>query len=310
VDELYSYVHERVVAEMPRQRPKHQSDVEGRIVLARNPRWTLPEYLRHGLASPIADDRLTALEGLRRLHRVGNDLVRERTAAEIRRLVDDDSRRVSAAAAAWAAETESATAEPVETAGPVAEVGNPVPVETAGPVSVQPGEPVPVDTAGPVGEVQEPVPVEAGEPVPVETARPLSVEMGEPVRVDTVRPVPVGEAEAPVESGPVAPVRAPAVAAAPAVKPHPPAAHGEPEVAAPASARPGRVLPDTTGQTPYLLLTAKGDFLIAGLLLLLLAAIALGVAQGQVVAGLMVPISLLFWFFVGKGIFRWRRQRK
>ena len=43
VDELYSYVHERVVAEMPRQRPKHQSDVEGRIVLARNPRWTLPE---------------------------------------------------------------------------------------------------------------------------------------------------------------------------------------------------------------------------------------------------------------------------
>ncbi|UOZ10433.1 caspase family protein [Amycolatopsis sp. WQ 127309] len=63
VDELYSYVHEHVVAEMPRQRPKHQSDVEGRIVLARNPHWTLPEYLRHGLASPIAADRLTALEG-------------------------------------------------------------------------------------------------------------------------------------------------------------------------------------------------------------------------------------------------------
>ncbi|HEY3472881.1 MAG TPA: caspase family protein, partial [Amycolatopsis sp.] len=60
VDELYSYVHERVVAEMPRQRPKHQSDVEGRIVLARNPRWTLPEYLGHGLSSPIAADRLSA----------------------------------------------------------------------------------------------------------------------------------------------------------------------------------------------------------------------------------------------------------
>ncbi|MEU7791159.1 MULTISPECIES: caspase family protein [unclassified Amycolatopsis] len=103
VDELYSYVHERVVAEMPRQRPKHQSDVEGRIVLARNPRWTLPEYLRHGLASPIASDRLNALEGLKRLHRVGNDLVRERTAAEIRRLAEDDSRQVSTAAGTWLA---------------------------------------------------------------------------------------------------------------------------------------------------------------------------------------------------------------
>ncbi|MEU5262555.1 caspase family protein [Amycolatopsis sp. NPDC021455] len=100
VDELYSYVHERVVAEMPRQRPKHQSDVEGRIVLARNPRWELPEYLRHGLASPIASDRMNALEGLKRLNRVGNELVRERTSAEIRRLADDDSRTVSAAAAA------------------------------------------------------------------------------------------------------------------------------------------------------------------------------------------------------------------
>ncbi|HEY3478672.1 MAG TPA: caspase family protein, partial [Streptomyces sp.] len=103
VDELYSYVHERVIAEMPRQRPKHQSDVEGRIVLARNPRWELPEYLRHGLLSPIAVDRLSALEGLKRLNRVGNEVVRERTAAEIRRLLADDSRTVSAAAAAWAA---------------------------------------------------------------------------------------------------------------------------------------------------------------------------------------------------------------
>ncbi|OXM64499.1 caspase family protein [Amycolatopsis vastitatis] len=284
VDELYSYVHERVVAEMPRQRPKHQSDVEGRIVLARNPRWTLPEYLRHGLASPIADDRLTALEGLRRLHRVGNDLVRERTAAEIRRLVDDDSRRVSAAAEAWAAETDSATAEPVE-------MGGPVPV--------------------PVAEAQEPVPVEAGERVPVAAAGPVSVEADESVPVDTDRPVPAGEAEAPVEPDPSASARAPAVAAAPVVKPRPPVARGGPKVAAPASARPGppgRVLPDVTGQTPFFL-TAEGNFLIAGLLLVL-AVIVLGVTRGQAVAGLMVPISLIFWFFVGKGVFRLRRQRK
>jgi hypothetical protein len=111
VDELYSYVHEHVVAEMPRQRPKHQSDVEGRIVLARNPHWTLPEYLRNGLASPIASDRLTALEGLTRLNRVGNEVVRERTESEIRRLVDDDSRMVSAAARSWTRAPVAAAAE-------------------------------------------------------------------------------------------------------------------------------------------------------------------------------------------------------
>lgn len=123
VDELYSYVHEHVVAEMPRQRPKHQSDVEGRIVLARNPRWTLPEYLLHGLASPIASDRLTALEGLRRLNRVGNEVVRARTETEIRRLVDDDSRMVSAAAEAWvAAAAEAPAAEMSASDVPAAEL--------------------------------------------------------------------------------------------------------------------------------------------------------------------------------------------
>jgi YVTN family beta-propeller protein len=36
VDELYNYVHDRVVLEAPHQRPKMKSDVEGRIVIARN----------------------------------------------------------------------------------------------------------------------------------------------------------------------------------------------------------------------------------------------------------------------------------
>lgn len=144
VDELYSYVHERVVAEMPRQRPKHQSDVEGRIVLARNPRWTLPEYLRHGLSSPIAADRLSALEGLKRLNRVGNDVVRERTAAEIRRLVEDDSRTVSGAAAAWVAEGPEESGGTAE-AQVVAEVPSVAEVPAAGerPAAPPPSAPAP-----------------------------------------------------------------------------------------------------------------------------------------------------------------------
>ncbi|MEV6828138.1 caspase family protein [Amycolatopsis sp. NPDC051102] len=167
VDELYSYVHERVVAEMPRQRPKHQSDVEGRIVLARNPRWELPEYLRHGLASPIATDRMSALEGLKRLNRVGNDVVRQRTAEEIRRLVDDDSRTVSTAAVAWVAEAEG----PVEVvaAEPQAEP-EPEPV-AAGPQAAPEPEPEPEPEPRAAAEpepspVREPGPRAAAEPEP------------------------------------------------------------------------------------------------------------------------------------------------
>ncbi|GHG47658.1 MULTISPECIES: caspase, EACC1-associated type [Amycolatopsis] len=171
VDELYSYVHERVVAEMPRQRPKHQSDVEGRIVLARNPRWELPEYLRHGLASPIASDRLNALEGLKRLHRVGNEWVRQRTAEEIRRLVDDDSRTVSAAAAAWVGEAE----------GPVEVVASEPPVEVA------PLEP-PVEVVAPV----------AAEPEPRTAAAPVAAEPGPPVASEAAVTEPEAAATEPV----------------------------------------------------------------------------------------------------------------
>ncbi|MGI5455690.1 caspase, EACC1-associated type [Streptomyces sp. CA-249302] len=100
LDELYGYVHDRVVDEMPQQRPKKQDSVEGRIVIARNINWTLPAHLRHALGSPIATDRLGAVDGLAHLHRIGNDLVRRRALDELQRLVDDDSRLVSAAAAA------------------------------------------------------------------------------------------------------------------------------------------------------------------------------------------------------------------
>jgi len=100
LDELYSYVHDRVVDEMPQQRPKKQDNVEGRIVIARNINWTLPAHLRNALRSPIADDRLASLDGLAHLHRIGNDTVRNQTLEEIRRLTGDDSRLVSAAAIA------------------------------------------------------------------------------------------------------------------------------------------------------------------------------------------------------------------
>ncbi|MFF0010794.1 caspase family protein [Streptomyces sp. NPDC005374] len=99
LDELYSYVHDRVVDEMPQQRPKKQDNVEGRTVIARNVNWTLPGYLRNAIESPLAKDRLGAVEGLGHLHRIGNEHVRETVLEELRRLADDDSRQVSATAA-------------------------------------------------------------------------------------------------------------------------------------------------------------------------------------------------------------------
>jgi uncharacterized surface protein with fasciclin (FAS1) repeats len=84
---------------MPQQRPKKQDNVEGRIIIARNINWSLPAYLRNALNSPIATDRLGALDGLDHLYRIGNDIVRDCVRDEIQHLADDDSRLVAAAAA-------------------------------------------------------------------------------------------------------------------------------------------------------------------------------------------------------------------
>ncbi|HEY4631430.1 MAG TPA: caspase family protein, partial [Blastococcus sp.] len=100
LDELYSYVYEQVVAEVPQQRPKKQEDVDGRIVIARNVNWTLPAYLRHAIDSPIAAQRLGALQELEHLHVVGNGVVRAAVGEQVAVLASDDSRSVSTAATA------------------------------------------------------------------------------------------------------------------------------------------------------------------------------------------------------------------
>src|SRR3954447_12930179 len=100
LDELYSYVYDRVVAEVPQQRPKKQEDVDGRIVIARNVHWTLPAHLQHALESPIAAQRLSAVQELGYLYRAGNDIVRTTVASCLTTLAADDSRSVSSAATA------------------------------------------------------------------------------------------------------------------------------------------------------------------------------------------------------------------
>jgi YVTN family beta-propeller protein len=98
LDDLYSYVHDHVTDRVPHQRPKKLENVEGRIVLGRNTRWCLPPYIQDAATSPIASQRLAAVEGLAHLHRIGNEVVRARVTAQIRELTQDDSRTVAAAA--------------------------------------------------------------------------------------------------------------------------------------------------------------------------------------------------------------------
>nr|WP_272919915.1 tetratricopeptide repeat protein [Streptomyces sp. SID4948] len=114
LDELYAYVHAKVVTEMPQQRPKKQENVEGRTVIARNVNWALPAALQHSLGSHLVADRLGGVQQLADLLRTGNETVRARATEQLRRLTDDDSRSVSAAAAA----AMGGAAEEPPTAGP------------------------------------------------------------------------------------------------------------------------------------------------------------------------------------------------
>jgi hypothetical protein len=144
LDELYSYVYDRVTTEMPQQRPKKQEDVDGRILIARNVHWTLPAHLQHAIESPIAAQRLSAVQGLEHLHRAGNDIVRAAVVEQVAVLATDDSRSVAAAASALLARlgtdgTSSSPSSPVsspEAASKSAERAAPGPARLAGPPPV------------------------------------------------------------------------------------------------------------------------------------------------------------------------------
>ena len=98
LDELYSYVHDRVTDEQPLQRPKKKEDIEGRICFAQNIYWTLPSRISDAVNSPYPPGKLSALQELRSLHNRGNAIVKQRVLETVRVLARDDSKSVSAAA--------------------------------------------------------------------------------------------------------------------------------------------------------------------------------------------------------------------
>ncbi len=124
-DELYSYVHDRVIEEQPQQRPKKEEDVEGRICFARNVHWALPSRIANAISIPYASGKLSALQELRGLHNVGNAIVKQRVLETVRTLAEDDSKEVSEAAKQFLSEIlpekhSSAQFDATETAEPPA----------------------------------------------------------------------------------------------------------------------------------------------------------------------------------------------
>jgi hypothetical protein len=106
LDELYDYVYERVVMQTPRQTPrKFAYNQQGELVIASNPRPAarpaeLPPELRQALESPLVGVREAAVRELDNLLRGSHRGLALAAVDALERLADDDSRRVSAAAAA------------------------------------------------------------------------------------------------------------------------------------------------------------------------------------------------------------------
>jgi hypothetical protein len=172
LDELYSYVYDRVVAEVPQQRPKKQEDVDGRILIARNIHWKVPAYLQHAIESPIAAQRLNAVQDLGYLYGSGNDVVRTAVNGCLATLASDDSRAVSSAATALLERIDPTTGPrtPVDVPTPRAESVVPQAL-TQAPPAVPPPAPPPVAAQIPPPAAQPPPaaaqpPPAASEPPP------------------------------------------------------------------------------------------------------------------------------------------------
>lgn len=104
IDELYDYVYARVRATTSHQTPQKWADLQGRLVIARAPHWVDPVALPAELVTRAGDDRpaerLAAVRDLRRTL-LDEDTGRAAGAMDLlRELAADDSREVSAAAAA------------------------------------------------------------------------------------------------------------------------------------------------------------------------------------------------------------------
>ncbi len=102
LDELYDYAYERVHSENPQQNPRIQVEVEGKIIIARNPQpprpTKLPSKLLEVMESPFPEVREGTVRTLDTFLRGRNKGLALSAWEALRMLTEDDSRRVASAA--------------------------------------------------------------------------------------------------------------------------------------------------------------------------------------------------------------------
>ena len=104
LDELYDYVYGQVSDEKPQQRPmKHALDVQGDIIIARNPSpivnpAKIPAELQQAIESPFSNIRGGAVNELSNLLHCNHRGLVLASLMALRKLSEDDSRKVSIAA--------------------------------------------------------------------------------------------------------------------------------------------------------------------------------------------------------------------
>jgi len=99
VDELYDYVFNVVRLRTPNQTPSKSVQTQGSLLVARSTEVQLAASLQEALSSPVADTRLGIVPELAALLRGTNIGMRQAARKALMTLAEDDSRRVSVAAA-------------------------------------------------------------------------------------------------------------------------------------------------------------------------------------------------------------------
>jgi uncharacterized membrane protein YeaQ/YmgE (transglycosylase-associated protein family) len=105
VDELYDYLYDEVRRQVPGQTPTRSINVEGGLYIARSrrrqaaPRGPLPAAVHEAIGSPLPSVREGVVGDLKSMLASTNPDVARAAGQALERLVEDDSRRVSSAAA-------------------------------------------------------------------------------------------------------------------------------------------------------------------------------------------------------------------
>ncbi|MEP7026785.1 MAG: caspase family protein, partial [Actinomycetota bacterium] len=147
LDELYDYVFDKVREQNPHQTPSRDVEMQGELLIARRSRPVttpapLPPELVQAIDHPMAGIRAGAVQELARVLHGGHAGLALAARLALDDLTQDDSRQVSAAAAAVLESEVPAPERSAEPGGPAAEPEPDIPVALAGPeVSERAAEP-------------------------------------------------------------------------------------------------------------------------------------------------------------------------